>query len=156
MTSDSYLNSLPPEQASSIIQEYLSQQSQNQEELGQTYTKICSKCGEEKPLSEYYSKDFPRKNGKIYYYPKCKPCYIETVGQRQYYKRDLAPPKPEHCECCGRAFGSKACYDHDHDTGKFRGWLCYQCNTGIGSLGDNIAGLMAAVDYLNRVYETTH
>jgi hypothetical protein len=38
--------------------------------------------------------------------------------------------------------------DHDHDTGAVRGLLCHSCNTAIGALGDNLAGLQRAVDYL--------
>tara|TARA_R100000742_G_C4257386_1_gene75248 strand:+ start:391 stop:546 length:156 start_codon:yes stop_codon:yes gene_type:complete len=30
----------------------------------------------------------------------------------------------------------------------YRGWLCSNCNTGIGKLGDNIEGVQKAVDYL--------
>jgi hypothetical protein len=40
------------------------------------------------------------------------------------------------------------CFDHDPETHKFRGWICQNCNTAIGKLGDNLAGLMAAIRYL--------
>ncbi len=42
------------------------------------------------------------------------------------------------------------CFDHDPVTHKFRGWICQNCNTAIGKLGDNLAGLMAAVHYLSN------
>ena len=54
--------------------------------------------------------------------------------------------KPEQYEICG-AMG-RICYDHDHKTGKFRGWLCYRCNTGLGMVKDNIEILQTMVDYL--------
>jgi hypothetical protein len=76
-------------------------------------------------------------------------------------------PAPASCECCGALPGHvdvfstptrtkirKAAYnlalDHDHVTGKFRGWLCSNCNTGLGKLGDDIAGLERAIAYLRR------
>jgi hypothetical protein len=40
--------------------------------------------------------------------------------------------------------------DHDHRTGKFRGWLCRMCNTAIGALGDDVDGLERALAYLRR------
>jgi Recombination endonuclease VII len=40
--------------------------------------------------------------------------------------------------------------DHDHSTGKFRGWLCSSCNTAIGKLGDTVEGLEAAISYLKK------
>jgi len=55
------------------------------------------------------------------------------------------------CDLCGRAENESSkvlCIDHDHDTGEFRGWLCYQCNVGIGKLGDSLRGLLQAVEYL--------
>jgi hypothetical protein len=42
------------------------------------------------------------------------------------------------------------CFDHDPETHKFRGWICQNCNTAIGKLGDNLTGLMAAVNYLRN------
>jgi len=38
--------------------------------------------------------------------------------------------------------------DHCHETGKVRGVLCQQCNRALGVLGDGIAGLMKAIEYL--------
>lgn len=61
-------------------------------------------------------------------------------------------PIPEVCECCGKE--KKLVLDHCHETGQFRGWLCHQCNMAIGNLGDNISGLMNAVLYLDKFYES--
>ncbi|MHB8490618.1 MAG: endonuclease domain-containing protein [Solirubrobacteraceae bacterium] len=44
--------------------------------------------------------------------------------------------------------------DHDHDTGRVRGLLCYSCNMGIGRLGDSEAGLLVAIEYLRRSAST--
>jgi hypothetical protein len=40
--------------------------------------------------------------------------------------------------------------DHCHETDKVRGLLCSGCNTGLGHLGDNLAGLQRAVTYLEN------
>lgn len=40
--------------------------------------------------------------------------------------------------------------DHDHITNKVRGILCTGCNTGLGHLGDDIAGLKRALYYLEN------
>lgn len=66
-------------------------------------------------------------------------------------------PEPVLCECCGRHFSStdkrgyRLSLDHDHTTGKFRGWLCGDCNRGIGLLGDNLEGVRRALAYLETV-----
>lgn len=56
------------------------------------------------------------------------------------------------CQCCG-ATDVRMNYDHDHDTMEFRGVLCDKCNTGIGLLGDDINGLLNAVEYMRRHYK---
>jgi len=62
-------------------------------------------------------------------------------------------PEPSSCECCG-AIQKKALHlDHCHSTGVFRGWLCGRCNLGMGLLGDGVAGLQSAIDYLRRAYQ---
>lgn len=79
------------------------------------------------------------------------------VRMRAYYRKKLGIPEathpcPVHCECCGKVLepGKKTHLDHDHVTGKFRGWLCNSCNLGIGALGDSIEGVKKALTYLRR------
>jgi hypothetical protein len=62
------------------------------------------------------------------------------------------------CQICGspeysNRWGSRTQalgVDHCHTEGNIRGLLCDHCNTGLGKLGDNIEGLMKAVEYLKR------
>lgn len=67
---------------------------------------------------------------------------------------DPSRPCPDNCEACGRPAHLEIralALDHDHSTGAFRGWLCWHCNTALGLLGDCRAGLLKALDYLDRV-----
>ena len=56
------------------------------------------------------------------------------------------------CAIGGHDFPSmeSVCVDHDHVSGKIRGLLCRGHNTAIGNLGDNIAGVKAALAYLEK------
>jgi hypothetical protein len=38
--------------------------------------------------------------------------------------------------------------DHDHETGAIRKLLCFDCNAGLGKLGDDVELLRAAITYL--------
>lgn len=40
--------------------------------------------------------------------------------------------------------------DHNHKTGKIRKLLCFNCNTSIGKLGDDILGITRALNYLKE------
>ena len=53
---------------------------------------------------------------------------------------------PNNCQLCGKE--KKLQLDHCHKTNTFRGWLCNDCNTGIGKLGDDIESLERAIKYL--------
>lgn len=63
-------------------------------------------------------------------------------------------PKPEICEVCGGA--GRICFDHDHATGKFRGWICSHCNVTLGFARDNVEVLQKLIEYLNfhRMFTT--
>lgn len=56
--------------------------------------------------------------------------------------------KPEKCELCGR--DGRICYDHDHATNKFRGWICHKCNATLGFIDDNIQTLELMIQYLKN------
>lgn len=68
-----------------------------------------------------------------------------------YWAKHAPRPKPEQCEVCG-AFGNDTkkgiVYDHNHNTGKFRGWICLRCNVALGMVKDNIEILQNLIKYL--------
>lgn len=55
------------------------------------------------------------------------------------------------CACCRKSLGTgfRACVDHDHATGAIRGIICFDCNTSIGKLGDDVDGLTRALVYVS-------
>jgi len=53
------------------------------------------------------------------------------------------------CPIC-LAKPKRFCVDHDHQTGKVRGLLCYRCNTGLGLFLENPDVLKRAVYYLEK------
>ena len=107
-------------------------------------TKVCKDCGEAKPLSDYYN--HPNYTGNLFH--RCKTCQKKKQADRRAVSK-TCPPKSECCDNCGK-YTTDIHMDHCHETLKFRGWLCRSCNTGIGSLGDNIEGLERAIEYLRR------
>ena len=112
-----------------------------------TLSKTCSKCGQNKPLKEYRfrqrSEDpsLPRKP-----YSQCKQCEHEQSYVLNEIKKE-APEQPKCCDCCGKQDVNLR-LDHCHNSWKFRGWLCQNCNVGISRLGDNIEGVTKALNYL--------
>ena len=106
--------------------------------------KTCLYCKIEKDISA-----FPKhKQNKDRLDNRCKECIKEQTQIRKKLHKS-APVKPQLCECC-RKVPIKWVLDHDHSDNSFRGWICDQCNTGIGRLGDNLDGVILAVNYLLR------
>jgi hypothetical protein len=50
------------------------------------------------------------------------------------------------CELCSKQ--GPIVWDHCHAQGHFRGWLCAQCNTGLGMFRDNPDVLRRAAAYI--------
>lgn len=123
----------------------------------ETSTRKCIYCNIEKPLST-----FPKHRGHYSGFDtRCRDCKSER-GKLVRKIKKVSKPMTDNCECCGKKPNSginldsskrkrSLVLDHDNITGKFRGWLCSDCNTAIGALGDNIEGLQKAIDYLKRV-----
>jgi hypothetical protein len=76
----------------------------------------------------------------------------EATEQRRRKAKLPKPTRPQalRCECCHKKPKRTMHLDHCHATGAFRGWLCVNCNTAIGKLGDNLAGVLRAVEYLRK------
>lgn len=53
------------------------------------------------------------------------------------------------CEICG-SHAAPLHFDHNHETGEFRGWLCGPCNRAIGLMKDDPLRLELAAKYLRR------
>lgn len=64
------------------------------------------------------------------------------------YKESLAGrERSEQCEICYCVTPTD--FDHDHATGKFRGWLCRKCNLALGLVKDNPIILRRMAHYLD-------
>ena len=55
--------------------------------------------------------------------------------------------RPKKCELCG-SLSNRICFDHDHETGKFRGWICHRCNATLGFVEDSEELLEKMINYL--------
>lgn len=78
----------------------------------------------------------------------CRERLNETSRIGKYRRKYgyLALDRPGFCEICRGT--TKIAYDHDHITGKHRGWLCMKCNTALGLVGDSPLILQKMIDYL--------
>lgn len=122
----------------------------------------CPSCGLTKP-----NEDFPRnratKSGLATY---CKPCHNRIMKANR--ERHHGTTRQFHLK---RRYGVDQCQihwmvlrqngvcavcregvpehvDHCHKTNRVRGVLCFNCNRGLGKLGDDPRLLLRAIDYL--------
>lgn len=66
------------------------------------------------------------------------------ISPREVYL--LLQQHPQECRICGAT--DNIVIDHCHVAGRFRGFLCSNCNTAIGLFGDDIGRLKRAIAYL--------
>ena len=123
----------------------------------------CSKCGVEKPKSEYH-KNNTRASGVQ---AACKECKKTEKVDPEYAKNSHLMRKygmttcdveavlafQDHkCAICGteEPGGKHDVFhvDHCHTTGEVRGMLCYNCNSMLGLSKDNIETLKESIRYL--------
>ena len=119
--------------------------------------KICNICHKLLPTN-YFARNQNQKGNRIIRRSSCKNCrkmiegvHIETTSQKQFSK--TKPHKePFECPICLKrtiaGITSKVVMDHNHKTGKIRGWICDSCNTGIGRFKDDITILKRAIKFL--------
>jgi hypothetical protein len=113
----------------------------------------CSVCGVTKDNTEFsFYKERKTSNGyRLMVNTNCRCCQkLRRTELSKLKKLHKAPPYGTPCDLCDKPVFRNWQLDHDHNTGKIRGWLCKQCNTGLGNLGDNLESLQKAVDYLKK------
>jgi hypothetical protein len=123
---------------------------------GMKNKKKCSKCNEVLSLERFS----PAHGSKNITRPECRQCsYKLTKVRKELKERYGSAPNDYECPIClkkesqligtqGGAGKSVWVIDHCHTTDKFRGFLCHNCNRGIGVFKDDLKRLHRAVRYL--------
>jgi hypothetical protein len=130
----------------------------------------CRSCAQKVELNKFERKEISRKCGK-----DVTARYGGVINARKFtseissqennnnwkggvsstYRVKHAPvSRAEYCDICEKFVGNVGKngthLDHNHITGKFRGWLCRRCNLTLGALEDNTIILNKMINYINK------
>lgn len=113
--------------------------------------KRCPQCSEVKPHSDW-ERNKSTSDGWASY---CRACRAER-NRASYFTRKYGLTEGEVGEvtasqmgvCCICLAAPATQVDHCHQTGRVRGVLCFNCNSGLGLLRDDPAAAYRAADYL--------
>jgi len=85
------------------------------------------------------------------YFQRLRRYNPERDGQYRLRKQEAEAGRrrPDACEVCGGTDGGIQ-FDHCHQRGIFRGWLCSNCNIILGFAKDNPDVLRKLIVYLER------
>lgn len=119
------------------------------------YRPQCKTCTSNQAKKYYINnKDAVLAKGRAVNKTEHRRSYVRKYQRERFRKinESLASrPRPEACEICGDVGDCKGIvFDHDHMTGKFRGWLCNRCNRVIGMVKDSSVTLKQMVQYLEE------
>ena len=118
--------------------------------------RVCVKCHLNLPYSA-----FSPQSGRPYPRSECKKCSRVLAEVRVSLRSKTQPPPKEHlCPIClksedavknkGNKKNGAWVLDHDHHNRTARGWICHNCNRGLGAFSDNIKDLERAIEYLRE------
>ena len=121
--------------------------------------RICKKCRKLKPIEAF------ERNRPSVWRSTCKECraYKKPIPAKVRREYESKHPKPEigddfFCKICERTITiqntKEVNLDHDHLTGRIRGYICQGCNTGMGRLDDSIPILKRAIKWLKGTLNT--
>jgi hypothetical protein len=117
----------------------------------------CYDCKELLPMSRFGRETSSTVRGL--HKTACKACLKKNNKSGREAKKvlGLRPPLNHQCVCKKIYLGDDPndpqarrifVPDHDHQTGLARGWLCRECNTGLGKIRDDTNTLVAMIAYL--------
>lgn len=123
-------------------------------------SKICNVCFVLKPMDDFQVNQTDAKGRKTRR-PSCNICR-QDIDRRSIPSRErkeaqrLRPEKGTlwQCPICRKmgivGVNVKVVADHDHYAGRWRGFLCDSCNTGLGRLKNGENYLLNAIAYLKQ------
>ncbi len=113
--------------------------------------KQCTSCGQWKQLTK---KNFETRRSSVEgkacnLRSQCNDCRSKERKAIAKARKSENPPKDDQpCPICKSTV--PLVLDHDHKTGKFRGWICDSCNKMLGMAKDNPDILIAGAKYLSE------
>jgi len=121
-------------------------------------TKVCRDCKIEKPIDDF-EKNQVGKDNRIIRRPVCKECRSSKVKINVQEKKEFEKIKPKvgdefSCPICNdkfvRKYKNDVVLDHNHQDGSVRGYLCGNCNTGLGRFKDDVETIKRAIKWLEK------
>jgi len=122
--------------------------------------KLCTNCNQVKEL-KYFSFREPKVGKSLR--TECKKCTREKNKTiKQLMLKNTRPNNLKYkCPCCNKTekelkkhgkWNDRSVWvlDHNHLTKEFRGWICNNCNVGLGRFYDDINIIKNVLTYLNR------
>jgi hypothetical protein len=113
--------------------------------------KLCRQCGEVKPHAEWH-KNASASDGLS---TRCKACRAiqgraghlkRSYGITEAQRDEMIAAQSGVCVICQSAPAEHV--DHDHQTGKVRGVLCFSCNAALGQFKDRPDVIRRAAAYV--------
>ena len=121
--------------------------------------KICNICHKLLNATEF-AKNQNAKNNMSVRRPSCRSCrkHLEgidvTPKEKSKWQANKPNNEPFQCPICSKrtiaGVTSKVVLEHDHRSGKVRGWVCDSCNTGIGRFKDDTELLKRAIRFIEK------
>jgi|TARA_Y100000310_G_scaffold3595_1_gene4486 hypothetical protein len=112
----------------------------------------CKRCKKSYPKTADYFNGTQGSN--TYLKLTCRICSAKDQKLRRELRKNNPAPKDHVCPICKSTKPNwrwrNWCVDHNHQTGKFRGWLCDKCNIMIGQGQEKIEVFERAIDYLRK------
>lgn len=136
-------------------------------------TKKCTKCGVTKCETEFSKrKDLDKlrshckecvssgnlrryhNGGKELQAVRARRSLLKKYGIDEEFYQKEREAQQHCCKICGKHESTqphgRLYIDHCHDTGLYRGLLCNNCNTGLGSFHDNTDKMLKAIEYVKE------
>ena len=105
----------------------------------------CYACNTDKDLSEF-NKNARVKNGLARECRDCKRVFRQKFQYKLNSEQEKKFRNAKTCEICG--IECKPYVDHDHASGKVRGFICQHCNTALGMAKEDVSILEKMINYL--------